>query len=59
VVVVGTNALRCLLTSVIVNGGPPGVLYEFLTAAVYYGFIGASIAEVGSQKKVNAMVDIY
>lgn len=30
------------------NGGPPGVLYEFLTACVYYGFIAASIAELTS-----------
>jgi hypothetical protein len=28
------------------NGGPPGVLYEFLLASFYYCFIAASIAEV-------------
>jgi choline transport protein len=28
------------------NGGPPGILYELLTAIFYYSFIGASIAEV-------------
>jgi len=31
-----------------VNGGPPGVIYEFLTACFYYTFIGASIAELAS-----------
>ena len=31
-----------------VNGGPPGVIYELLTACVYYGFIAASIAELAS-----------
>jgi hypothetical protein len=28
------------------NGGPPGVLYEFLVASFYYCFIAASLAEV-------------
>jgi choline transport protein len=28
------------------NGGPAGVLYELLTACIYYGIIAASIAEV-------------
>jgi choline transport protein len=28
------------------NGGPPGVLYEFLVACFYYCFIAASLAEV-------------
>lgn len=32
------------------NGGPPGVLYEFLVAVFYYSFIAASLAEVCSQK---------
>jgi len=31
-----------------VNGGPPGVLYEFLTACFYYALIAASIAELAS-----------
>jgi choline transport protein len=30
------------------NGGPPGVLYEFLLACFYYCFIAASLAEVSS-----------
>ncbi|RQM08072.1 hypothetical protein DH86_00001410, partial [Scytalidium sp. 3C] len=42
-VVIGTS-----LTVSIFNGGPPGVLYEFLVAAFYYGFIAASIAEMAS-----------
>lgn len=28
------------------NDGPPGVLYEFLVACLYYCFIAASLAEV-------------
>lgn len=32
----------------IVNGGPPGILYEFITACAFYGFVGASIAELAS-----------
>lgn len=36
------------LTVSILNGGSPGVLYEFITACVYYAFIGASIAELAS-----------
>lgn len=30
------------------NGGPPGVLYELLTACFYYGIIAASLAELAS-----------
>lgn len=36
------------------NGGPPGVLYEFLVACFYYAFINASIAEVN--KALSPMV---
>ncbi|KAF2723996.1 choline transport protein [Polychaeton citri CBS 116435] len=32
----------------ILNGGPPGILYEFITACAYYAFIGSSIAELAS-----------
>lgn len=36
-----------LLRNIILdNGGPPGILYEFLVACFYYAFIAASIAEV-------------
>ncbi|EIN03573.1 choline transport protein [Punctularia strigosozonata HHB-11173 SS5] len=30
------------------NGGPPGIIYEFLAACFYYSFIAASIAELAS-----------
>lgn len=36
------------LTVAIYNGGAPGVLYELLTACVYYAFVAASIAELAS-----------
>ncbi|KAL8830704.1 MAG: hypothetical protein Q9170_005611 [Blastenia crenularia] len=32
----------------IYNGGPPGVLYEYLAASVFYWLIAASIAELAS-----------
>ena len=32
----------------IANGGPPGILYEYLVACAYYGVIAACIAEVSS-----------
>ncbi|KAK3716684.1 hypothetical protein LTR37_006314 [Vermiconidia calcicola] len=36
------------LSVAVLNGGPPGILYEFITACSYYAFIGASIAELAS-----------
>ena len=36
------------LSVAVLNGGPPGILYEFITACTYYSFIGASIAELAS-----------
>ncbi|MCJ1303258.1 hypothetical protein MMC08_006066 [Hypocenomyce scalaris] len=41
-------ALGGSITVSISNGGPPGILYEFLVACFYYGFIAASIAELTS-----------
>ncbi|KAI9687442.1 MAG: hypothetical protein M1820_010433 [Bogoriella megaspora] len=41
-------ALGTSITLAIANGGPPGVLYELITAVVYYGFIAASLAELAS-----------
>ncbi|KAF2094154.1 choline transport protein [Rhizodiscina lignyota] len=41
-------ALGGSITISIFNGGPPGILYELLTAGFYYAFIGASIAELAS-----------
>lgn len=32
----------------VLNGGPPGILYEYIVACVYYALIGASIAELAS-----------
>lgn len=36
------------LSVAVYNGGPPGILYEFIVACAYYGLIGASIAELAS-----------
>ncbi|KAK3073110.1 hypothetical protein LTR53_005591 [Teratosphaeriaceae sp. CCFEE 6253] len=36
------------LSIAVLNGGPAGILYEFIVACVYYAFIGASIAELAS-----------
>lgn len=36
------------LTISVLNGGPPGILYEFIVAVVFYSFIAASIAELAS-----------
>ncbi len=36
------------LSVAVLNGGAPGILYEFITACVFYAFIGASIAELAS-----------
>ncbi|KAK4998864.1 hypothetical protein LTR66_001997 [Elasticomyces elasticus] len=41
-------ALGGSLSIAILNGGAPGVLYEFIVACVYYAFIAASIAELAS-----------
>ncbi|OQO08408.1 hypothetical protein B0A48_06278 [Cryoendolithus antarcticus] len=32
----------------VLNGGPPGIIYELIVACIFYGFIGASIAELCS-----------
>lgn len=32
----------------IYNGGPPGVIYEFIVVSVFYWLIAASIAELAS-----------
>lgn len=45
------NAWVVLGGSVVVsiaNGGPPGLLYEFVVACVFYGILGACIAELAS-----------
>lgn len=32
----------------LLNGGPPGILYEYIVACAYYALMGASIAELAS-----------
>ncbi|KAL9623982.1 MAG: hypothetical protein Q9160_001735 [Pyrenula sp. 1 TL-2023] len=41
-------AIGTSLSLSIFNGGPPGVIYEFLVAVLYYAFINASLAELAS-----------
>ena len=41
-------ALGGSITVAIYNGGPPGVIYEFIAASIFYWFIAASIAELAS-----------
>ncbi|CAO1598950.1 hypothetical protein XANCAGTX0491_002698 [Xanthoria calcicola] len=41
-------ALGGTLNVAIYNGGPPGVIYEFIAASVFYWIVAASIAELAS-----------
>ena len=41
-------ALGGSIVVAIYNGGPPGVLYEFIVVSIFYWFIAASIAELAS-----------
>ena len=41
-------ALGGSLTVAIYNGGPPGVLYEFLVVSFFYWLVAASVAELAS-----------
>lgn len=41
-------ALGGTILVAIFNGGPPGVLYEFITVSVFYWIVAASIAELAS-----------
>lgn len=43
----------------IYNGGPPGVIYEFIVVSVFYFFIGASIAELASAMPSSAGVYLW
>ncbi|KAF3482274.1 choline transporter Hnm1 [Arthroderma uncinatum] len=36
------------ITTAIFNGGPPGVIYEYVVVSMFYWFISASIAELAS-----------
>lgn len=40
----------------VLNGGPPGILYEFIVAVVFYSFIAASIAELASSMPTSGGV---
>lgn len=40
----------------VANGGPPGVLYEFLVSCFWYAFLGASIAEVSSKHRRSILL---
>ncbi|OKL64246.1 hypothetical protein UA08_00062 [Talaromyces atroroseus] len=44
-----------IVTSVL-NGGPPGILYEFIAVSVMYCFVAASIAELASAMPSSAGV---
>ena len=44
------------LAVAVLNGGPPGILYEYIVACVYYSFVGASIAELASSIPSSAGV---
>ncbi|KAK8065516.1 cholin permease [Apiospora hydei] len=48
--VVGTvwPAVGGSILTAIFNGGPPGVLYEFMTVAAFYSTVAASVAELAS-----------
>lgn len=35
-------------TVAIYNGGPPGIIYEFIASCVFYWLVAASIAELAS-----------
>lgn len=44
------------LVTALYDGGPPGVIYEFLAACFFYCFIGASLAELASAIPSSASV---
>ncbi|KAI9758090.1 MAG: hypothetical protein M1815_004977 [Lichina confinis] len=44
------------ITVAIYNGGPPGVIYEFIAVSVFYWLIAASIAELASAMPTAAGV---
>ncbi|KAK2624476.1 hypothetical protein QTJ16_006426 [Diplocarpon rosae] len=49
-------ALGGSIVIAIYNGGPPGVLYEFMAVSVFYWLIAASIAELASSMPSSAGV---
>ena len=44
------------IVTAIYNGGPPGVIYEFIAACIFYSFIGAALAELASAIPSSASV---
>ncbi|OBT95166.1 hypothetical protein VE01_07650 [Pseudogymnoascus verrucosus] len=42
------TAIGGAIVVAIYNGGPPGVIYEFIVVSICYWFVGASIAELAS-----------
>ncbi|KAJ5150975.1 amino acid/polyamine transporter I [Penicillium canariense] len=42
------TALGGAIIASLYNGGPPGIIYEFIAVSVFYWFIAASIAELAS-----------
>ncbi|KZF19445.1 choline transport protein [Xylona heveae TC161] len=42
------TALGGAIVVALYNGGPPGVIYEFIAVSICYWFVGASIAELAS-----------
>ncbi|CZT45529.1 related to cholin permease [Rhynchosporium secalis] len=49
-------ALGGSIVIAIYNGGPPGVLYEFITVSVFYWLIASSLAEMASSMPSSAGV---
>lgn len=49
-------ALAGTIAVAIYNGGPTGILYEFIVVAFFYWFIAASIAELGSAMPTSSGV---
>jgi choline transport protein len=55
----GTDVWAALGGSILVaifNGGPPGVIYEFIAVSVFYWMVAASIAELASSIPSSAGV---
>lgn len=49
-------ALGGTITVAISNGGPPGVIYEFIVVSFFYWLIAASLAELASSMPSSAGV---
>lgn len=48
--------MKYILTIFNSNGGPPGVLYEFITVSIFYWLVAASLAELASSMPSSAGV---